>query len=201
MPFALESNTKAHLNDIVVLSQKNRAPEDNPGAKLSLEMDLGADMLVHFDGGLRSLFFTTNTSGQQQGTLVTTEVLTPAGQKIGWFPWHHELTGYELVIDHGTGGKSNLQITDCKLDGWKITLKEGGFNLKFNLESEDISERVFGRLAKLKSCPIEIVLLPPELTNDLASPPAPPAKPAKAGAPAKDKREAGDAFADAHATH
>lgn len=46
MTFELETTTKAKLTDVVVLSQKNRQPDENPGAKLSFETSLSNHMLA-----------------------------------------------------------------------------------------------------------------------------------------------------------
>lgn len=41
----LSTTTKAKLANLEVLSQKNRQPDENPGAKLSLEMNLPPEAL------------------------------------------------------------------------------------------------------------------------------------------------------------
>lgn len=176
--FALETATKAKLNDVLVLSQKNRQPDENPGAKLVLTIELPADMLVHFDGSLRSFLFAA-TAGAKQGAVpgLESEELTHAGQKVGTMRWSQEMTGYAFTIDMGLGGKrSSPVISDCKLDGWRLTPKAGGVTAKFNLESADVSEAMWGKLAKLKSREITILLAPPEVDDRQAEiPHAPPA--------------------------
>jgi hypothetical protein len=174
--FELAVMTKAKLTEVIVLSQKNRQPEENPGAKLTLELTLPNHSLSMFDGGLKSSLFTKAGGAQNkaaQATLDGVEVvsdmpnLSGVGSRIGAFTWHHDLTGYSLVIDLGLGGKkSNLEIEDCSLSGWKITPKEGGSVLiKVNVESADVSESAFGRLAKMKSRDIQVLLAAPEVTQ------------------------------------
>lgn len=166
--FEIATATKAKLVDVVVLSQKNRQPDDNPGAKLTLSIDLPSDSLVLFDGRLRGCLFekTTAPPGALEG--LASEQLTGIGKRIGTMRWAHDLTGYELVVDMGLGSpKSNLAIADCKLSGWRLTPKEGGaFTAKVNVESPDVSEGVFGKLAKLKSREISITLTPPTVVQD-----------------------------------
>jgi len=178
--FELLSKTKAKLQDVVVLSQKNRQPDDNPGAKISVEMMLSNDILAFFDGSLRSFLFTKNpaaaiaTGRSKQGELdgvdavSDTPNLTSLGSKIGSLHWSDESTGYTFVVDQGLGGKlSNLELADCKLSNWRILPKEGGtVIMRFDIESNDVSEKAFGRLAKLKSREIEVLLLPPEVTQE-----------------------------------
>jgi hypothetical protein len=166
MIFELESLTKAKLLDVVVLSQKNRQPDENPGAKLTISMDLASDTLAMFDSGLRHFLFTKGNALQKQGSLdgMQTEVLTAAGREIGTMKWQHDLIGYNLVLDLGLGTKlSNLDIADCKLSGWRITPKDGGsYTLKVNVESADVSESAFGKLAKLKSRDVQITITAPD---------------------------------------
>lgn len=69
MPFELETITKLKITDVVVLSQKNRQPDDNPGVKISIECAMPNYALTHFDGALRGALFQkkpgTVASGQQ----------------------------------------------------------------------------------------------------------------------------------------
>jgi len=170
--FELLNPTKAKLLDVVVLSQKNRAPDENPGAKLNFEIQLSADILAHFDGHLKGFLFTKNSGseGAKQAALdgipeaSDMPNLTGIGMKIGKFPWNQELTGYELVIDHGMGGKkSDLVIDDGLLSNWRFTPKEGGTVIaRMSFESANVTEAQFGRLAKMKSRDIEITFHPPE---------------------------------------
>lgn len=170
--FELLNPTKAKLLDVVVLSQKNRMPDENPGAKLNFEIQLSADILAHFDGHLKGFLFTKNSGseGAKQAALdgipeaSDMPNLTGIGMKIGKFPWNQELTGYELVIDHGMGGKkSDLVIDDGLLSNWRFTPKEGGTVIaRMSFESANVTEAQFGRLAKMKSRDIEITFHPPE---------------------------------------
>lgn len=187
MSFELDTLTKAKLLDVVVLSQKNRQPDENPGAKLTVELSLSNHALSQFDGHLKSFLFAKNggeDSKAKQATLDGVDVvsdmpnLSSIGAKIGALRWSHELTGYELVVDLGLGTKrSNLEIEGCTLSGWKITPKEGGSVLvKVNIESPDVSEAAFGKLAKLKSREIQILLTAPEVEQDDLVDDAPAAK-------------------------
>lgn len=157
--------TKAKLLDIVVLSQKNRQPDENPGAKLTMEADLPSSFLANLDPSLRPfLFVPANTGRQGELKGLESEALTPAAGKIGTFRWGAGLSGYTLTIDYGMGGKSALKITDCALSVWRITPKDGGsVTVKFNCESPDVDEKAWAKLAKLKSREITITLTPPEV--------------------------------------
>ena len=163
--FHIETMAKAKLTDVEVLSQKNREPDDNPGAKLTLEMEMASSMLALFDGSLRSFLLTKAPGAQGEIDGVEGEQLSTIGAKIGAFAWDLEISGYTLTIDNGLGGKSNLEVVDCSASGFRITPKPNGFVVKFHVESEDISEAMFGKLAKLKSRDMLITLDPPEVAQ------------------------------------
>ena len=170
--FELTHPTKAKLLDVVVLSQKNRMPDENPGAKLNFEVQLSADILDTFDPGLKRWLFMKGAGSESAKQAALDGIpeasdmpnLTNVGMKIGKFPWHQELSGYMLVIDHGMGGKkSDLVITDGLLSNWRFTPKEGGTVIaRMSFESANVTEAQFGRLAKMKSRDIEAKFLKPE---------------------------------------
>jgi len=174
--FELETATKTKITDVVVLSQKNRAPGENPGAALSFSMLLSNDALSYFDGSLKSFLYGKQANGSaesQQGGLDAVEPvsdmpnLTKAGMKLGKLHWGQEYTGYELTIEHGMGGKSDLQIADSTLSKFVFIPKEGGsFELQFLLESQDVPEKVFGKLATMKNTEVSILLTPPEVVQE-----------------------------------
>lgn len=174
MTFEIDTTTKARLSDVIVLSQKNRLPDENPGAKLSFEIDLPNRYLSCFDIGLLGFLFCKNantSSKPKQGTLDGVEPvsdlpdLTSIGAKVGVLNWEAEFTGYRLLVDQGLGGKkSNLEVDEGTISNIRIKPKNGGtFQLKCDFESPNVSETTFGRLAKLKSREIEITLTAPEV--------------------------------------
>jgi hypothetical protein len=170
--FELESFTTVKITDVVVLSQKNRDPADNPGAQLQFLAKLSNNELTQFDGALKSMLYTQSaaSSAAQQGELDGVEAVTDApnltniGLAIGKFHWSADLTGYELVIDHGMGGKSNITLDNCSMSGFKIDPKEGGtVEVCWTLESEDVTEGKFGKLATLKNREVKITLAAPQV--------------------------------------
>lgn len=174
MSFVLETLTKAKITDVVVLSQKNREPDQNPGAALTFSLELSNNALSYFDGALKSFLYTKSAASSvgQQGLEGVDEItdapnLTKAGIKIGKFAWSEDLYGYALVIDHGMGGRSNLELADCILSNFKVEPKEGGtILLGFQLESQDVPEKVFGKLATLKNREVQITLTAPVVTQE-----------------------------------
>lgn len=160
---------KAKIRDVIVLSQKNRQPDEAPGAKFTLEMQIPNALLEHFDRHLIDFLFTAARSSSSNKTppLEGFEVsdkpnLTQIGMHVGWLIWQQEMSGYVVEIDHGVGGKSNLRVTDSLLSAWRMLPKEGGTVIvRSSVESADVTEALFGKLAKLKSREVLIRFHPP----------------------------------------
>ncbi len=176
MAFELETATTAKITDVLVLADKDRAPDTDPGVGLDIVMNVGNDILTMFDGGLRSALYTKNAnsnSEQKQGTLEGVQPvsdmpnLTTIGQRLGQFGWDAEFTGYDMVIDQGLGGKaSNIEMADCVLSNFRFKPKEGGsVEMKFRVESPNASEKLHGRLAVLKTMERPIKLTAPEVVQ------------------------------------
>lgn len=177
--FELKEPTKAKITEIDVLSDKDRAPDDNPGSAITFNMTVGNDVLIMFDGFLRGMLYSKSaekTQPQQQGLDGVAKVggvdiisdmpkLTTIGMKLREFAWDLECTGYTAVIDHGMGGpKSNIQLNDGKLSNFKIFPKEGGSTgIKFRAEFPDINAQVHGKLALLKSQEVLVTFDPPQV--------------------------------------
>lgn len=166
----LESSTKAKLNDIDVLSQKNRPPDSNPGLSLAFTAELPNGALTMLDGFLRGALYTKQAGGNEQPGLDGVEPvsdlpnLTKIGQKIGRFAWAGEQTGCTLTFDFGLGGRSNIVLDDVKVDNLHVTPKEGGTTTwQWRCEINDVDEAVFGKLATLKSRDVQLLLAPPDV--------------------------------------
>lgn len=135
---------------------------------------------------------------------------------------NHDLAGYQLTVDRGLGGKSNLVLLECKVNKVTIDCKEGGtVVIAFRIQATHVNEEVRGQLSSyIKGATTSIALKPPEMKQDpidgtgaefakdhpgaAAAPAAAPAAAAKPAKPAnktkaKDKATAAtDAFVAAH---
>jgi hypothetical protein len=160
--FSLPEFTKVKVLDVVVLSQKNRPPGANPGVRLNLRADLANHVLNGFDTRLREALFTnggeSDSDKAKRQTLPGVEPvsdlpnLTPMGRHVRKIPWTEELTGYGVEIDHGLGGKSNLQLEDATLDSFRFAPKDGGTVASWwSLEVVDVTKVMLGELGMLKS--------------------------------------------------
>jgi hypothetical protein len=110
-------------------------------------------------------------------------------------PWDEKLTGYQLTIDQGIGGASNIEIDDCILSNIKFYPQRGGgaVQVKFDLESPNVSDKTWGKLARMKSVEVEVVLLAPTIDQQDFDD-----QPSTVEQLRKGKPDATDAFVAAH---
>lgn len=169
--FAIEEWAKARLEDIEVLSQKNRQPDEAPGVKLHLEMTVSNHMLSTIDGRLKGWLFERNEATPAKpvanrkkdnvtGTLDEVEPvsdlpnLSNVGKHVKTFKWAEIVSGLMARVRFAT---SELELDDASCGPFTIKPKEGGSCvLKFPLEAPNASEKVFAKLAKYKSREIEL---------------------------------------------
>lgn len=174
--FSLHEFTKVKILEVALLSQKNRPPGANPGVRLDVQADLPNYVLSEFDGGLRTALYTKAESSEplkdkdRRQTLPGVEAisdlpnLTSLGRHVKKIAWQTQLTGYSCTIDHGMGGKSNLELDDATLERFRFAGKEGGtVTAWWSIEVVDVAKLVLAELSVLKSREVPIKLLEPEV--------------------------------------
>lgn len=166
--FEIDTPSKAKVTDVRVLSQKNRDKDDEPGAQICISIEMSNDALSMFDGFLKGALYSKRANGTPQQGLEGIEPisdmpnLTTVGKQVGTFGWHQDLIGYTLAIQYGIEHQAAIESDGCKVIRMKITPKEGGtVNLAFAIDAPNISEAMFGRLARLKSREVDLSLFAP----------------------------------------
>lgn len=173
--FSLLKPTDVKVKNVITLSQKNRKPDDKPGVKLKLDMQLPTDALEHFGAHLTEFMYEPPTEVKDnQGTIEGVEPapkksarLTQLGAKIAKLPLTFEMTGYTTEIIIGTGRReSNILIKDCILSDWVLQFKEGGTVVAgCSLESPDVSKAMLGELGSMKSRTMPMTMTPPTVAQ------------------------------------
>lgn len=169
--FALPEATDVKVKNVITLSQKNRKPDEKPGVKLKLEIQLPSAALEFFGPHLTEFVYeppseTRSPQAEIEGVEPKKSVrLTQLGAKIAKLPLTFEMTGYTTEIVIGTGRKeSNVLIKDCILSDWVLQFKEGGTVVAgCSLESPDVSKVMLGELGSMKSRTMPMRMLPPEV--------------------------------------
>ena len=85
--------------------------------------------------------------------------------RLGTLKYDWEGAGYTLTIGYGIGGKSDINISDCQIDSFRIDPMNGGsVKLAFRIICHPDSPQ-FGQLRELIQQEVEITLDPPDATT------------------------------------
>lgn len=214
--FELKPAVKAKVTNVEVLSHKNREVDADPGVKLSFSCKVPNSVVALLNARILPALWERQgetappPQGSLEGVAPVSDLpnLTPMGAHVPTLPWDEELTGYTLLMDYGTGGRSNEEIKDCKLHTFRVQPHEGGTaTLKFKCESVNVAEKLWGRLAKKKGREFEIILTPPaivqsDIEDDSGPEPVKAAEPREPGAAERAAAaKAGKAPAEPPAPH
>lgn len=197
MTFQILTPTKAKLDDVRVLSQKNRQPDENPGVQLPMSMKLSNHILLSIDPALKPFLFTKapggteptatkrkdNSTGTLDGVEPVTDLpkLSGIGSHVKSLPWGGELTALKMMLSFAT---TNMLLDDCRIHRMRIKPQDGGtVELKFVLDAPNASETVFAKLAKYKSREIDVTVEQHEVAQlDIEDDDGPVSEPRKPGA-------------------
>jgi hypothetical protein len=192
--FELKSLTKVRVLDVRTLASKDRKPDDPAGAQLLLQGTMTSDVLAMFDGFLPGMLYRKANEAAKQGALEGLEPteLTPIGDHVKRMPWVYEQTGCSMVIDHGTGGKSNITLSDCKVHRVSFKPEQKGVVVQWSVDALALNDATRGKLTGLKATDIQMTLAGP----DVGSNPQQSIDDSKDPAPEKVKEPAGGKVAD-----
>lgn len=110
-----------------------------------------------------------------------------------------DYSGYQITVDRGMGGTSNMVLQEVSLNKLALTCKEGGtVQLHYRLQVSNVGDEVIGKLSSYIKSDMFIALLPPQMKQEAidgtVGHPGATAAPA-APAPAPTGHEAGDTLA------
>jgi hypothetical protein len=155
--------------DVRVLAQKDRKPDDPPGAQLLLQATLPADALAMFDGALQGVLFRKAGSASKQPPLDGVDAgleLTGIGDHVKRLKWAYEQTGCSVEIDYGTAGKRNITLADCRVHRTSFEPRQGGSALvQWTLDAPGLGDATWARLPAMKATDIQMTLHGPEVAE------------------------------------
>ncbi|MBT9492867.1 MAG: hypothetical protein IV107_11090, partial [Paucibacter sp.] len=143
-----------------------------------ITMDVPNDWLDNLDKALKPMFYRAGDpemelAGEEQEQLESMEVVSSMPYLRSTnvkFPLELtlEFAGYQLTVDRGLGGKSNLVLLEVKVNKFKISCKEGGtVEVSYRIQAQRVSEEVRGLLSSyIKGAPTALALKPPEMKQE-----------------------------------
>lgn len=170
--FTIDTKAKAKLSSVNVRSELH-GKDHVTAVDLKFTMDASNDVLSAFHPMLRSFLYAkseASSSDTQQsidGVAPVSDLPNLRFPKLSPLAWDTEQTGMGLTIDYGLGGASNLELSDCTANAFKIAPKEGGTcEVSFRIQRSDLDEKTLGKLATLVQHDVEITLAAPEVTQE-----------------------------------
>ncbi len=149
--------------------------EEVPACDIRFEAKVSNDVLSEFGSQLRAALYWKSEQPQaepQQGELDAVEPVSDlpnlrCPKLRGPFEIEYEGAGYVLTVDYGVGGKSAIELGDCKVNDVKINPHEGGsVTLTFRVSHSDIEERAAGKLSRMVKREVTITLTPPAAESE-----------------------------------
>jgi len=150
--------------------------DEVPACDIRFEVKVPNDVLSEFGSQLRAALYWKSEQPQQaqpeQGELDAVEPVSDLpnlrNPKLrGPFEIDYEGAGYLLTVDYGLGGKSAIELGDCKVNDVKINPHEGGsVTLTFRVSHSDVDEKAAGRLSRMVKRETTITLTPPQAEGE-----------------------------------
>lgn len=171
MTFQFPNFTKAKIANVNARSEKHGPDNLVPAVDITVVMDQPNSILDAFHPDLLGLIYCKREGGVDEGQTSLDGVDEVSDVPNLRFPfmglplvWSKELSGYTFTLDHGLGGKSELILTDCKVNNFRIEPKEGGtVEVKFRVQSStSLTEKTLGKLALLIQHEVPFKLVPPK---------------------------------------
>lgn len=167
MTFELEVLTAARLQSVNCRSEMH-GQEAVPAVDVKFTFEAPNSILSSFDGWLLSaLYHRAGPAAIGQASLDSFELSDAPNLRMPQLglplKWDAELTGYELTIDFGLGGKSNVTLADCAVNAFALEPKEGGtVSVSLRVQcTKGLTEKVLGKLATLVQHDVQIMLTAP----------------------------------------
>lgn len=141
--------------------------DQKPAADLTLQAKLANDCLAEFHPTLKSLLYMKD---EEQKDLVSDadphHMTRRRFTKMGDFKWDDEIVGAEVTVHYGTGGKSDIKLGGCLVNGFKFSPEEGGtVVLTFRVQCHP-DEKQAGKLCMLVGNEVPMTVTPPEPGED-----------------------------------
>ncbi|MDY0975026.1 hypothetical protein SOM61_08630 [Massilia sp. CFBP9012] len=139
--------------------------EKKPAFDLKLIAAMPNDVLFDFHPLLRTMLYKPAEQADQVDLVdqADPEALTALRlPKLGKLKWEFEAEGYSLRIAYGIGGKSDINLSDCKVHKVSFVCQEGGTVLVECTVIAHPETAIVGRLCEMIQQTVEMELTPPE---------------------------------------
>jgi hypothetical protein len=168
--FELTTATPAKITSVNPRAELH-GKEPHPAVDIKFTVEQSNRVLDAFHPALRAALYAPSTElpSQQpelEGVEAASDLPSLRFVKLSSpLRWDLEITGATLTIDHGLGGKSNIVVSDAKVNAFAFECCEGGMvKVTFRVQcAAGLTEKLLGKIAMLVDHDVEIVLEGPDM--------------------------------------
>jgi hypothetical protein len=164
--FALPDLTPVIIEHIN-LRDENHGDEKVPAIDIKLSKEMHNDVLKLFNPRLKSWLYFKSKTPQPRPDQVPLELEEPNDAPDLRFPeldvlkWHGDQEGCTLTFEYGLAGKSNVKITDCKANNFRLECKQGGtVKVTWRVQRSQPDERAVGKLSAMLKHEVQAMMVP-----------------------------------------
>lgn len=135
--------------------------DPKPAFDLKIEATMVNDALIHFHPELRQVLYKKDETPDLVDQINPEALTVLRFPKMGPLKWDWEGIGYSVTVGYGIGGASDIQLSACKVDHFKIEPQNGGsvlltFRVIAHPETADV-----GKLCEFIQKNIDLTVTPP----------------------------------------
>jgi hypothetical protein len=160
-----------HINGREEKNVEEKNVEEKNVEEIAFDLKITVEMhnkaLNMLEAGLVDAFYAIDPENAQPDMIDATENNKTMLKfpKLAPLAFNHEMSDCTIVIDYGIGGDSNIVLEECKVNDFKLVLKEGGsVAITFRVISHPTEEDI-GKLYSLLKTDIKMNLEPPAPTT------------------------------------
>ena len=152
--------TLSHLNVRAEMAGK----EPVPAVDMKFTLTGSNNLLEMFDAGLKGVLYKPADATWQpdlDGVDPATDMPALRSSSIEMpISLNKDYIGRNLVVDFGLGGSSNIELSGCDVDNFKVNCIEGGsVEISFRVQASGLNDKALGTLGTLVKHSVQITLM------------------------------------------
>lgn len=149
MSFTFDKPTAVRLVHVNLREEKH-GDESVAAIDLKFVRTHGNDQLALLHPKLKEAFYWRADETEKQGDIDGVEQIAPNLRfpAIPSLVWDLEMTGCSVVVDYGLGKGSNISLSDCKVNNFRVEMSEGGTtDITFRVQTSNFPTGALDKLA------------------------------------------------------
>lgn len=136
-----------------------------PAFDLTIEAACPSTVLVGFHPELRQTLYKKDENPDLVEQIEGDGLTALRMPRLGSLKWDQEYSGFQVTVDYGMGGDSNIVLNDVKIDKFKFEAQEGGTVVVTFRVIAHPNEKDIGPLCNFIQREVSLTVTPPAPTN------------------------------------